>query len=94
MQVASTGCSRNGQGSKGVKFSIQPTDIESLALWKLNGREIKNVVKTVYLWCRYNALELSLARIEDGIELTAPFATKVSDDNESSQHLNKRARMD
>lgn len=54
-----------------------PTDgLELLAAWNLNGREIKNVIKTAHLWCCYNNSELTLASIEAAISVTAPFADK------------------
>lgn len=93
-QLAGTGTTGNGTRSKTVKYNVQPSDIEALARWKLNGREIKTVVKTVYLWCRYNTLEFSLARLEDGIELTAPLSIKPSNDSGGSEPPQKRPRVE
>jgi SpoVK/Ycf46/Vps4 family AAA+-type ATPase len=92
-QPLSVGSSLKEKVAKAVTYSIQQPDIEGLASWTLNGREIKNIVKTVYLWCRYNALEFSLARVEDGIELTAPSARKVSASAEDVEPPRKRPRV-
>lgn len=93
-QASGAGNTRNGQGSKTLTYNIQPSDFEVLAQWELNGREIKNVVRTVYLWCRYNALEFSLARLKDGIELTAPFCVKAGENGEESGRSGKRPRLE
>ena len=56
--------------------------VEELAKWELNGREIKNAIKTVRTWClckRYHPM--SLSRMESGIQVTAPQAKKVEGGN-------------
>ena len=52
-------------------------DLEELARWELNGREIKNAVKTVKTWCDCKEYDISLARLESGIKVTAPQAEKM-----------------
>jgi len=43
----------------------------------LNGREIKNAVKTVRTWCVCKEFEeMTLERLEAGIKVTAPQAEK------------------
>ena len=50
--------------------------MKELAKWELNGREIKNVVKTVLTWCLLKGFEMSLARLESGVLVTAPQCRK------------------
>ena len=56
---------------------VTQDDLEQLATWDLNGREIKNVVKTVRTWCVCKGFEFDLNRLEVGIMVTAPFAKKI-----------------
>ncbi|KAF6829355.1 Vacuolar protein sorting-associated protein 4B [Colletotrichum plurivorum] len=60
-------------------------DVEELSQWSLNGREIKNAVKMVRTWCDHKDYEMNLARLENGIRVTSPHASKVvnvDDDDE------------
>ena len=57
-------------------LDLSSSDLESLATWELNGREIKNVVRMAHLWCMYNGYTLNLERLETSIEMTSPMATK------------------
>ena len=66
--------------------------MDSLAAWSLNGREIKNVVKTARLWCTYNNNGLTLDRIEAAIRVTAAFAEKTTEEAESPE-FRKRQRL-
>lgn len=54
-------------------------DLRELAKWQLNGREIKNAIKTVRTWCLCKGFEMSLVRLEAGVKVTAPQAKKVED---------------
>jgi SpoVK/Ycf46/Vps4 family AAA+-type ATPase len=54
-------------------------DFEELARWELNGREIKNAIKTVKTWCDCKDYDMSLLRLESGIKVTAPQAKKVGE---------------
>lgn len=54
-------------------------DLEQLAKWELNGREIKNAIKTVRTWCVCKDFEMNLTRLEAGIKVTAPSSTKVEE---------------
>lgn len=56
--------------------SLEEGDLEELAKWELNGREIKNVIKTVKSWCDAKSYEMNLLRLESGIKVTAPQGTK------------------
>ena len=51
--------------------------LTELAKWDLNGREIKNSIKTVRTWCVCKGVGLNLSRLESGIRVTAPQARKV-----------------
>ncbi|PVH79303.1 putative AAA family ATPase [Cadophora sp. DSE1049] len=62
-----------------VESRLQEGDMEELAKWELNGREIKNAIKTVRTWCLCKGFEISLGRLEAGIKVTAPQAGKNED---------------
>ena len=62
-----------------VESKLQEGDMEELAKWELNGREIKNAIKTVRTWCLCKGFEISLLRLEAGIKVTAPQAGKNDD---------------
>ena len=57
-------------------------DIKELAAWQLNGREIKNAVKMVKSWCDHKGYEMTLSRLENGIRVTSPHASKYSHEND------------
>ena len=76
----------------GGTIELPVNGLNLLAAWELNGREIKNVVKTGHLWCCYNHTELTLARIEAAIRVTAPFAEKAVVEGDSSAP-SKRPRL-
>ncbi len=63
-------------------LDLSSEDMNALAAWSLNGREIKNVVKTARLWCTYNNYGLTLDRIEAAIRVTAAFAEKTTEEAE------------
>lgn len=54
-------------------------DLNELAKWELNGREIKNAIKTVRTWCVCKRFQMNLLRLESGIVVTAPQAMKVEE---------------
>ncbi|KAL8650075.1 MAG: hypothetical protein Q9210_004037 [Variospora velana] len=62
-------------------LDLGPEDLDSLAEWNLNGREIKNIVKNAHLICHYSHLNISLDRLMEAIHITTPFAGKVSPDS-------------
>ncbi|KAH0494597.1 hypothetical protein TgHK011_001214 [Trichoderma gracile] len=53
--------------------------IGQLSLWQLNGREIKNAVRMVKSWCDHKDYAMTLERLESGIKVTSPHATKEGD---------------
>jgi AAA+ superfamily predicted ATPase len=73
------------------KKKLSAKDLKELAKWELNGREIKNSIKTVRNWCIVKDLEMNLERLESGIKNTTPQATKV-DEDDSSVPASKRKR--
>ncbi|KAF7558604.1 hypothetical protein G7046_g5560 [Stylonectria norvegica] len=58
---------------------LDEEDVAELALWQLNGREIKNAVKMVRSWCDHKGYVMTLARLENGIKVTSPHANKDGD---------------
>lgn len=58
---------------------LDDDDIKQLGLWQLNGREIKNAVKMVRSWCDHKGYVLTLERLENGIKVTSPHASKDGD---------------
>lgn len=59
--------------------NLDEEDLKELSKWQLNGREIKNAIKTVKSWCDCKEYEMNLSRLESGIKVTAPHATKAGD---------------
>ncbi|OJD10965.1 hypothetical protein AJ78_08165 [Emergomyces pasteurianus Ep9510] len=55
---------------------IVDEDLKELAMWQLNGREIKNAAKLAKSWCDYKGYDMTLSRIESGIKVTAPHSLK------------------
>jgi hypothetical protein len=52
------------------------TDIQALAMWTMNGRQIKNAVQMAAKWCSRNPQTIDLKIIENIIRLTCPKAQK------------------
>jgi SpoVK/Ycf46/Vps4 family AAA+-type ATPase len=61
---------------KTVIESLEEDDLTELSKWELNGREIKNAIKTVKSWCDVKGYDIDLQRLESGIKVTAPQASK------------------
>ncbi|KAH8896765.1 ATPase [Thozetella sp. PMI_491] len=74
----------DGTMTAGGPVELDDEDLGELAAWQLNGREIKNAVKMVTSWCSYKKYEMNLARLENGIKVTSPHATKSS--NKENDH--------
>ena len=81
-----------GSEAGGMTIKLPANGLDLLAAWELNGREIKNVVKTAHLWCCYNNSEMTLKSIEAAIRVTAPFADKAVVEGDSSAS-SKRPRL-
>lgn len=59
--------------------SLTEADVERIASWDLNGREIKNACKTVRTWCLCQGYRMELVRVESAIQVTAPQARRVGE---------------
>ncbi|KAL2131457.1 hypothetical protein VTI74DRAFT_5087 [Chaetomium olivicolor] len=59
-------------------------DIKELAAWQLNGRKIKTAVKMTRNWCDYKGYPMTLSRLENGIKVTSPHASKSSHQQDTS----------
>nr|XP_036582506.1 Vacuolar protein sorting-associated protein 4B [Colletotrichum truncatum]KAF6791210.1 Vacuolar protein sorting-associated protein 4B [Colletotrichum truncatum] len=71
--------------TQGSNELLSDEDLKDLSQWQLNGREIKNAVKMVKAWCDHKGYEMNLSRLESGIRVTSPEASKqghVVDDDE------------
>ncbi|KAM0262769.1 hypothetical protein ACHAQJ_001563 [Trichoderma viride] len=58
---------------------LKDSELHQLSLWQLNGREIKNAVRMVKSWCDHKGYVMTLDRLESGIKVTSPHATKEGD---------------
>jgi SpoVK/Ycf46/Vps4 family AAA+-type ATPase len=72
-----------GSGQR-VLESLEEDDLTELSKWELNGREIKNAIKTVKSWCDVKGYEIDLQRLESGIKVTAPQASKSEKGTDNS----------
>ena len=70
------------EDAKPKEKPLDEEDIAQLSLWQLNGREIKNAVKMVRNWCDHKGYVMTLARLESGIKVTSPHASKDGDVDE------------
>jgi len=59
---------------------LETVEIEYLAAWELNGREIKNAVKTARNWCISKGHQLSVDKMESAIAVTAPMVKKTAEE--------------
>ncbi|KAN0071868.1 P-loop containing nucleoside triphosphate hydrolase protein [Elaphomyces granulatus] len=55
---------------------LNEEDLKELAMWDLNGREIKNAIKMVRSWCEFKHYDMTLSRLESGIKVTSPHVSK------------------
>lgn len=76
----------NGEAEKAEKETDELTDddLKELSAWQLNGREIKNAVKMVKSWCDHKGYDMTLSRLENGIKVTSPHASKYSHENDDA----------
>jgi hypothetical protein len=71
----------DGDGKEQLRpmaHALDSEDMKELGLYALNGREIKNAIKTVKSWCECKGYEITLSRLESAIKVTAPQAAKQS----------------
>jgi hypothetical protein len=76
-----TGASSGAAGPDGAAADeedqeLAEEDLKELAGWQLNGREIKNAVRMVQSWCEHKGYSMTLGRLESGIKVTSPHASK------------------
>jgi SpoVK/Ycf46/Vps4 family AAA+-type ATPase len=71
-------------GPKCPLVNVSEEDLEELAAWSLNGRGIQNAVKMVRSCCDYKGYDLTLERLENGIKVTSPHASKYHVDSDTS----------
>jgi hypothetical protein len=55
---------------------ISEDEIRELAMWTLNGRDIKNALKMTASWCQQKGSKVTFMAIEDVIQATCPRARK------------------
>lgn len=58
---------------------LSEEDVQYLASWNLNGRQIKNAVKTTVAWCICKDFKMERKRLQSGIRVTAPLAARDVD---------------
>lgn len=82
------------QGFERPKIGISADDLDKLARWKLNGRDIKQSVKIAMKWCYIKGLSVNIDALKTGLRVTAPDA-KVEESADMEQSgLRKRKRRD
>ena len=59
-----------------MAHALNDEDMKELSLYALNGREIKNAIKTARTWCECKGYELTSGRLESAIKVTAPQSAK------------------
>lgn len=67
------------EGVEDAVPTLSDADMDEISLWQLNGREIKNAVKMVRTWCDHKGYVMTLDRLESGIRVTNPCATKSAE---------------
>ena len=70
---------RRVEQAGGSQCLLKSEDLDSLARWKLNGREIKNIAKTVKAWCSSQGHAIDMEHVNTAIETTSPFAQRDSE---------------
>ncbi|SPO04263.1 related to TOB3 (member of AAA-ATPase family) [Cephalotrichum gorgonifer] len=66
-----------------MKVDIADEEMGELALWRMNGREIKNSVKMAQLWCDFKGYTITLEKLESAIKSTSPHVTKEGEHDQS-----------
>lgn len=80
-ELKNLGLTQDEEMNQDVAFDtpLGEADIYQLSLWQLNGREIKNAVRMVQSWCGHKGYAMTLDRLESGIKVTNPHASKEHD---------------
>ncbi|KJR86328.1 AAA family ATPase [Sporothrix schenckii 1099-18] len=79
--VKGSDASAPGAPEATAAVSISDEELQELAAWSLNGREIKTAVKMVTTWCAHKGHAMTLERLEHGIRVTSPHSTKTTQEN-------------
>lgn len=77
--IASAAAAEDVEVHDGEVPTLSEADVDEISLWQLNGREIKNAVKMVRTWCDHKGYAMTLDRLESGIRVTNPCATKSAE---------------
>ena len=73
--------------------TISPDDMKVLAKWRINGREIKNILNMSVSWCRRKEVKISTEIIENLLETICSSATKEPEVVEEENELELTNRM-
>ena len=68
-----------------LECTLESKDLDALAMWRLNGREIKNIAKNVQAWCSSQGRAIDMTHVSAAIETTSPF-TKRDEMETSAKH--------
>ena len=63
-----------------VNDKIGQSELDELAKWRLNGRQIKNALMMARAWCLETSTDLSVTVIEEIIDLAFPNTSREQDD--------------
>jgi hypothetical protein len=72
--------------------TLTPAEIDGLAAWQINGREIKNILNMSVSWCRKKEKTLSRDVIEHLLPVICPYASKADDRDAEGETTNGVAR--
>ncbi|KAK1772075.1 hypothetical protein QBC33DRAFT_555239 [Phialemonium atrogriseum] len=78
----------------GLRVMLSDKDLDDLATWRLNGREIKNSVKNATKWCFIKKMDVTAHALKVGINVTAPLAESEVGGDASQSGSRKRGRVD
>lgn len=65
---------------------LSPSDIERLAVWQINGREIKNILNMSVSWCRKKECSLTVDAVENVIMTISSTAKKETNEKHSGMN--------
>lgn len=78
----------------GPRVIASGNDLDELAAWKLNGREIKSAFKNAAKWCFIKRKDISISELRTGINVTIPLAERDNSGGSSESAARKRPRTD
>ncbi|KAL1853102.1 hypothetical protein Daus18300_011930 [Diaporthe australafricana] len=86
--------SRGSLSDAGLRVIVSGDDLDELAAWKLNGREIKSSFKNAAKWCFIKRTDISMRALRTGIDVTAPLAERDDSEGRSEPAARKRPRAE